>query len=70
MVDCLFKSFTPEDREIVLDAFAVTPSQLTADGTPSFERADARVRFIKIAVALDKHLILAEREARHVRASA
>ncbi len=70
MVDRLFNAITPEDQEIILNAFTGTHSQLAADGTPSFERADARVRFIIIAVALDKYLILAEREARHVRASA
>jgi hypothetical protein len=70
MVDRLFNAFTPEDQKIILKAFADTHSQLGADGTSTMERADVRVQFIMVAVALDKYLILAEREARNARVSA
>ena len=70
MVDRLFNSFTPEDRATIREAYAATQSQLAADGMPPLEQADARVRFIMIAVAIDKYLILAEREAHDAHASA
>jgi len=65
MVDCLFNAFTPEDREMILDAFAVTLLQLAADGTPSFERADA----LKHAAQHNVGAKLPEKAIQYIRAS-
>ena len=64
MVDKLFKSFAPDDSEVVRSAYQTTQSQLPTVTIPPFEKAGARTQFVMIAVALDKYLILAEREAR------
>jgi len=70
MVDKLFNSFAPDDSEVVRSAYKATQSQLQTVAMPPFEKAGARVQFVMIAVALDKYLILAEREARKQNAPA
>jgi len=69
MVDQLFAAFTPDHQATICKAYASTQSRLAANGMPPLQQADPRIKFIMIAVALDKYLILAERDARKTRAS-
>ena len=64
MVDKLLESFEEDDRDVIRSAFANTQSELGLEGMPRIDEADPRVKFIMIAVALDKFLIVAEKEAR------
>lgn len=63
MVDKLFASFSPEDKDTIVEAHKVTASQFPDLKMPPFEKTDARNRFIMIAVAFDKFLQTAENEA-------
>jgi len=63
MVDRLWKSFSESDRGTIREAYASTQAQLDQRGMPPFEKSDARHRFISMAVAIDKYLIIAEKEA-------
>lgn len=62
-VDDLFASLSEKDRETILNAYKSTKEQLGLEW-PAYENIDARQRFVTIAVALDKFLIVAEKEAR------
>lgn len=69
MVNKLFNSFTESDRHTIRRAYAHTYMQLGEAETAVLDEADARVKFVVIAVTLDKYLILAEQEARSARAA-
>ncbi len=64
MVDELFRAFSSEDQETIRDAYRTIQTHLASADMPPFERAEARHKFITIAVALDKFLLVAENEAR------
>jgi|SRR5688572_2741231 hypothetical protein len=63
MVDDLFQSLSEEDKDTIRNAYKTTQAQLGLEWPP-YEQTDARHKFITIAVALDKFLIVAEKEAR------
>jgi hypothetical protein len=69
MVNELFGAFSEEDQEIIVQAYNVTHTNLNMQGMPPYEKTDARHKFITMAVALDKFLIVAEREAREQQAA-
>jgi hypothetical protein len=64
MVAKLFEAFHKEDRWIIVDAYQRTWAHLGQRGMPPYEKTDARHKFITMAVAMDKFLLMAEREAR------
>jgi len=67
MVERLWQSFSKEDQETIREAYANIHAHLGQQGMPKFEKADARIRFVTMAVAIDKYLIIAEDEARKSR---
>jgi len=64
MVDKLFAAFCPDDRDTIVQAYQMTHAQLGHGVMPPYDKTDARHKFITMAVALDKFLLTAEREAR------
>ena len=67
MVERLWQSFSKNDQETILEAFSITHDQLGQHGMPEYAKSDARHRFVTMAVAIDKYLIVAENEARNSR---
>ncbi|BCT68087.1 hypothetical protein [Nitrosospira sp. NRS527] len=65
MVERLWQAFSQEDQKIIREAYADTHAQLGQHGMPEYEKSDARYRFVMIAVAIDKYLIVEENEARN-----
>jgi hypothetical protein len=63
MANRLWQSFSKDDKDTILQAYGNTQSQFKETGMPEFSKADARHRFIAMAVALDKYLIVSENEA-------
>ena len=66
MVDDLFAVLGKEDQETIIKAYKLTREQLGLQ-LPAYEKADARLKFVTIAMALDKFLIAAEKHAREYR---
>jgi hypothetical protein len=64
MVDNLFFAFSPGDQAMIVEAYQMTYSQLKEGVMPPYESTDARHKYITMAVALDKFLLVSEREAR------
>ena len=64
MVDELFSLLPVKDQEIIIEGCKATQDQLGTD-VPCYEyrKMDARLKFIVIALALDKYLMIAEMEA-------
>ena len=66
MVNELFNCLAEEDQKTIVEAYQMTQKQLNLDW-PSFKKSSARLKFVNIAVALDKFLIIAEQEAAETR---
>jgi hypothetical protein len=64
MVSKLLDAFNLHDRETIIQAHELTVAQVPDEAMPTFEKADARLRFIMMAIAFDKFLQTAEKEAR------
>jgi hypothetical protein len=64
MVDSLFEAFAEADRQNILNAYGMTGQQL-GETWPPFPEADARQKFMIIAITFDRYLEAAIDEVRH-----
>lgn len=62
-VNDLFGSLSDTDKQTILDGFKKTNEQFALN-LPAFNNLEARQKFIMIAIALDKLLYVAEKDAR------
>lgn len=65
MVNDLFESLAEEDKAVIRAGYESTKHQLGLDW-PEYDDTQPRHKFVTIAVALDKYLIVAENEARQI----
>jgi hypothetical protein len=59
MVNTLFASFSQSQRQLIVDAYEMTNKDVGVKDAPPYDKADARLRFLTIAVAMDTLVKLA-----------
>lgn len=65
MVKRLWESFSEEIQRLILEVYENIYTALGEKGMPEYNKSDVRIRFLTMAIAIDKYLIVAVEELRN-----